>query len=718
MKSGVPLGGLGAGKLEILPNGLLDNFTFLSGPHAPVTSAGADGQPKGIPGFHCALWVLDKKKASARWLQTVPLGDAPTVGRITYAGSFPFAELSYEDASSPVSCVLEAYAPFIPGDEKNSGLPAAIFRFRLTNPWARPVDAALMMTGRNMVGSWGVGRFNQVAETNHALHLSFFNKKTSVQDPLAGEMCLSLLRRPGQEATYLGEWNMQGRPFVFDAKTFNGREAWEPFHAQGRLPNTNGEQLVAAESVELGGALAARVHMKARSSASVTFLLTWFSSAPGEGRMYQNQFRGAREAAAYAFAHEKVLHEKTRAFAKGISSLKIGDWLKDALTNNLYPFSSSSLWTKRGRFGFFEAPQVCPLFDTLDVRFYASAPLCMLFPGLEARGMLQFAEAQRPQGYVPHDLGFRRTDLASNSTNGLLWKDLNAKFILLAYRNYLWTKDEAALRKLYPFVKKAFYWLAATDKNKDGLPDNEGADQTFDLWELYGTAAYTSGIFLAALLALEKMAGLVGEESVVKEVRQWSKKGRASFEKKLWNKSYYMAYNSVQEGLTEKQLAHHAKTQKVSLSCAASQLVGQWIAHALGLGYIVAPEKVKKALQTILKLNAEASAFGVVNAVAPSGEKDKANRQTENCWFGVAYVVAGLAIYEGLEKEGLEVAEKAWRAASVHALNPWNQPDMCAAADGAYLFGDHYMRNMVVWSLVSALAGGHKDCAAFLESLR
>ncbi len=717
VKSGVPLGGLGAGKLEILPNGLLDNFTFLSGCHNPVTSV-ADGPPQGIPGFHFALMVLDKKRSSARWLQTVPMAEDPTVTRITYKGAFPFAELSYEDATLPVRCELEAYAPFIPKDEKNSGLPTAIFRFRLKNPWARPVTAALLMTGRNIVGEWGVGRFNQVTETKDASHVIFYNKKTAGHDPLAGEMCLSLLKKSSVEATYLGEWNMQKKPFVFDRKALDCREAWEPFCRDGRLPNTNSEQVVVSESVQLGGALAARVILKARSSATVTFIVSWCSTAAGEGRMYQNHFRSARDVAVYVTAREKELYEKTRAFVRSVESLKCDGWLKDALLNNLYPFSSSSIWTKRHRFGVFEAPQVCPLCDTLDVRFYASLPLLHLFPALETRGMMQFAEAQRPQGYLPHDLGYKRTDLPSNSTNGLLWKDLNAKFILLAYRDYLWTKDEASLKKMYPFIKKAFYWLAGTDKNKDGLPDQEGADQTFDLWDFYGAGAYVSGIFLASLLALEKMAELMKDAALAKEAHQGFRKGRASFDKKLWNKSYYMAYNNAQESLTEKQLAHHTKTRKVSASCTAAQLVGQWAAHVLDLGYIVAPEKVKKAVATILKRNAQASAFGVVNAMMPSGERDKSNWHSQHCWFGLAYVVAGLAIYEGFEKEGLALAEKTWNAAGVHALNPWNQPDMYSATDGTYLFGDHYMRNMVAWSLLGALGRKHRDCAALLESLK
>jgi non-lysosomal glucosylceramidase len=311
--------------------------------------------------------------------------------------------------------------------------------------------------------------------------------------------------------------------------------------------------------------------------------------------------------------------------------------------------------------------------------------------------------------------------LPSNSTNGFFWKDLNAKFILLVYRDFLMTKDENFLKKMYPFVKKAFYWLAATDKNKDYLPDNEGPDQTFDLWNFYGANSYTSGIFLAGLLALGRMAELLQDEDMRAETALWFKKGRSSFEKKLWHKKYFIAYNNAKEGLSEHQLAHHVKSQKVDISCMAAQLNGQWIAHLLGLGYILPEEKVRRALTTILELNS--SSFGAVNGVLPTGPdgafgKDKSNLQSENIFFGVSYVLASLAIYEGLEKEGLALAKKTWDNAALNALNPWNQPDMCSSSDGSFIFGDHYMRNMVIWSLLFALANKDKNIAAFLEMFK
>ncbi len=712
VKSGVPLGGIGAGKLEILPNGMLDNFTFLNNIHNPLSSEDSKGS-KGILGFHFGIWIKDRGKKTAKLLSTQGFSGISGVESIKYNGVFPFVNLDYEESSLPVKVTLEAFSSFIKGDEKKSAIPAAIFKFKVTNPFSRPMNVSFIGIGRNIIGEWGVGRFNQVVDTQKNLSVHFYNKKTQNVDPRAGEMALTALKNNSVQSSYFGEWNMQGAHFVFDRSSLALSECWSKFVEDGILPNVNSERVVQSESFQAGAALALKANLKPKSSQTFTFILSWYFPNYAEGHMYEILYRNVGDVANYVTEKHSELYAGTKAWVKSLNALNIEPWLKDALANNLYTMVSSSLWTKRNRFGIFEAPQVCPLLGTLDVRFYGSLALMYFFPNLELKEMIEFAESQRPQGYIPHDLGFKRSDLPSNSTNGLLWKDLNSKFILLCWRDYLYTKDESFLKKMYPFIKKAFYWLISTDRNKDFLPDNEGADQTFDLWNFQGAGVYTSSIFLAALLSLEKMAGLMKDENMRKEAQVWFKNGRSSFEKKLWYKKYFLAYNSGKDALPEQKVPQRFKSEKASIACMAAQLSGQWIAHLLGLGYIVSEEKVKKALLSIFELN-DSSPFGLVNAVFPGGERDKTNRQSESCWFGVTYCVASLAIYEGFVKEGLSLAKKAWDNAAVNNLNPWNQPDMYSAADGSYIFGDHYMRNTVIWSLLCALSKKDKAIEAYL----
>ncbi len=171
-------------------------------------------------------------------------------------------------------------------------------------------------------------------------------------------------------------------------------------------------------------------------------------------------------------------------------------------------------------------------------------------------------------------------------------------------------------------------------------------------------------------------------------------RGRDSFEDQLWNGRYYRAAFSHGKGCAD--LSADA--------CTAGQLNGQWYAHLLDLGYIVRPERVASAVKLIMEMNGTASPYGVVNSLLPDGSIDMRNQHSANIWPGETYASAALAIYEGYTDLGLEVAKKAWMNIASNVRDPWDQPDVISSTDGSYGFGDHYIRNMVIWAIPFALA--------------
>ena len=64
------------------------------------------------------------------------------------------------------------------------------------------------------------------------------------------------------------------------------------------------------------------------------------------------------------------------------------------------------------------------------------------------------------------------------------WKDLNSKFVLMVYRDYVLTgrTDKAFLRETWPAMKDAIEYLRQFDHG-GGVPENSGyPDQTYDDW--------------------------------------------------------------------------------------------------------------------------------------------------------------------------------------------------------------------------------------------
>ncbi len=698
VKSGLPLGGIGAGKMEIMPNGSINFITFQNNWSEPIV-----GEEGGILGFHFGIFTECAGKRIARLLQTNRVGTFPCVEKIEYEGVFPFARLNYHDKRLPLKIELTAFSPFIPQRSKDSSTPGTFLTFRLKNPTKKAIIASLLITGRNTVGNWGVGRFNAVTKDKDQVHLTFKNdRREPLQNDFSmGDMTISVAQGAG-EVTYLGEWNLQSE--CFRLKESNLRlVAWDSFSYTGSLPNVNTKDLVEGESIELGGALAVKFIIRPGQTKEIPLIYSWFFPTHTVGHAYAKYFKNSTEVSRYMFEDRQRLFKATKAWHDKLTSSRLPSWFRDALVNNLYPLFSSTWYGRKGEFAAYEAPVVCPLMGTLDVRFYGSIPLSIFFPDLELDAMKRFAQAQRKDGYIPHDLGRKRIDLPSNGTTYYKWKDLCSKFVLMCYRDYLITKDSAFLKKVYPRIKRAMEWEFAQDRNKDFLPDDEGQDQTFDMWNFYGTNSYTAGIFLAALLAAIKIAKVFGDKKVERLYRERFRNGKKNFEERLWNNRYFVNYVCSQNGCEQ--------------SCTVAQLNGQWYAHLLGLGYIADRCKVRKAIKSILRLNDGKSRYGLVNSVFSDGRINRSSFHSRNVFPGMNYVFASLCIYEGFKKEGLKLAKKVWNNFVYNIKVPWNQPDVVNRTTGKPLFGDCYMRNMVIWSILLALSKKDSKAKATLRTI-
>ena len=77
---------------------------------------------------------------------------------------------------------------------------------------------------------------------------------------------------------------------------------------------------------------------------------------------------------------------------------------------------------------------------------------------------------RKNKGAVPHDLGvpdgdpfFLVNEFGWQDTNG--WKDLNSKFVLMVYRDYVLTgrNRSAFLKEIWPAVKEAIAYLQQFD---------------------------------------------------------------------------------------------------------------------------------------------------------------------------------------------------------------------------------------------------------------
>ena len=149
-RCGVPMGGIGAGKIELDKNGILTAITINNNCEVPIYKT---------PGSFFAAWAKsnETQPPQAFLLQTENLTniDAELADKISFDGRFPRAQLSYEKANFPVKISLSAFSSLVPYSEKDSSLPAIFYTFTVTNPTDVPVETSLLFSFENMIGTGG-----------------------------------------------------------------------------------------------------------------------------------------------------------------------------------------------------------------------------------------------------------------------------------------------------------------------------------------------------------------------------------------------------------------------------------------------------------------------------------------------------------------------------------------------------------------------------------
>ncbi|XP_010530106.1 PREDICTED: non-lysosomal glucosylceramidase [Tarenaya hassleriana] len=365
-----------------------------------------------------------------------------------------------------------------------------------------------------------------------------------------------------------------------------------------------------------------------------------------------------------------------------------------------------------GQFLYLEGIQYL-MYNTYDVHFYSSFALLMLFPKLELSIQRDFAAAvmmhdsskkqimssgewvpRNILGAVPHDIGLNDPWFEVNSYNLFntdRWKDLNSKFVLQVYRDFIATGDKNFARAVWPAVYTAIAYLDQFDKDKDGMIENEGfPDQTYDAWCVSGVSSYCGGLWVAALQAASALARQVGDNAASVYFNAKYEKARGVFSK-LWNGSYF-DYDNSRSGS--------------SSSILVDQLAGQWYSRACGLKPIVEEDKICKALETIFEFNVKkvnGGKRGAVNGMLPDGRVDMSTMVSREVWVGTTYSVAACMIQEGLTGEGFQTASGIYEAAwsetglgcSFQTPEAWNTSDEYRSLC--------YMRPLAIWAMQWAL---------------
>jgi uncharacterized protein (DUF608 family) len=239
--------------------------------------------------------------------------------------------------------------------------------------------------------------------------------------------------------------------------------------------------------------------------------------------------------------------------------------------------------------------------------------------------------------------------------------------------------------------------------------------------EYFGPNPQMEGWYLGALRSAEEMARYLGDAEFAARCRALFEQGKAWTDAHLFNGEYYEhevrkgmdtadIFPGLVVGMGARDLAHPAF--QLGSGCLVDQLVGQYMAHVLGLGYLLEPANVKSTLRSILKYNHRASFSAHFNnmrsyvlgdesallmAAYPHERPEFPFPYFNEVMTGFEYAAAIGMLYEGQTEDGLQCIREIRARYDGRKRSPFDEAEC----------GHHYARAMAAWAAVLALSGFH-----------
>ncbi len=670
LEGGVPFGGIGTGKVEIDNQGKMSNLTIANNWGTPIPRMRA---------FH--VFVKPDDGAPFFIERDLPMNDFSVYepDDLTYRGEFPFAVLKARKES--IEATMEVFSLLIPGNLDESTLPALGLSVKVKGS----KRGSIAVSASNIAGTNMIGRVDESIEGG----VKFVNRHSNDYDGARGELCL-IAESPSQKIVQYNLNIQQGKALSQNV----WKESFE--NDQPFLSIARGERLLPDDPHEVSGqwddpagAVICRYESEGQE---VKYVFSWYFTGRWVlypyGHYYHNKFKGAEEVARHLLSNYASLRQQSRAWHKTLIKSDLPDWLKDAIVNSTYTLVASTWLDEKGRFALFEGTKIDPMLGTIAAFCHegGSLPHLVMFPELEKTFLGLMAEAARPDGYIPHDLGLYSFDHPTDGTTSPPgWKDVGPSFILLVCRYYKWTKDVQFLKEMYPAMVKTLKWDLKQDKDGDGIPDIEGrGDDGFDTTSIQGKESYCASIFVACLTALRETAKILDNPKDHEWYDSLLTKARRSFSD-LYNGRYFEAWRGDPD-----------PTGYVFMA----QLSGEWWTHLLELESIASKDKIDSAFDMQYKVNAQASKYCTPNLVNENGKIWEMSVQSYSSWPRLIFALAGYRYRIG-DKKWLDVAKKEWDNLVKQGL-VWNQPSRIDGRTGRpepeTYFLDHYIGSAAPWT--------------------
>lgn len=741
----LPIGGIGTGTVNLGGRGDLRQWEIMNIPGKQNPGGSNRNDLESISPAFCLYTKTKDGKTTTKSLsgpleyyqyeammgQPIENHGLPRFREVSFDVAYPFGQVNLSDKDVPLDVKIKAFNPLIPGDADASGIPVAILRFVMTNKTNQPVSASICGVMDNFIGidgskekpDWkgeqllyGASKNKNEFRSEHGLQGIYMTSEgVNRNDPAWGTIALTTDSK--ENISFMTSTSPLG--WGSEVLSF-----WDDFSTDGKLSNTPYDQ-----PDKPTGALASLVEVPANGTKEISFYITWdfpnrFAwSETKVGNYYSTQYENAWDVILKTHAQLPGLEQKTLAFVNSFINSDLPEAVKEAALFNLSTLRSQTVFrTEDGNmFGW----------EGIMDRVGSCLGSCTHVWNYEQATAFLFGDLARTMRAVEFGVSTDSIGLMSFRTNlpiatakrwGKAAADGQMGTIMKMYRDWQLSGDDAFLNKYWPTVKKAleFCWIKnGWDSNADGVM--EGCQHnTMDV-EYYGPNPQMELWYLGALRAGEEMSKYLGDKDFAKKCRKLFEFGSAWTDKNLFNGEYYiqeirppMKQENINPMLSVGMGSRNLSNPDFQLGkgCLVDQLVGQYMAHVCGLGYLVDSTKISATLKSIMKYNYRENMWNHFNHLRsyvfddesallmgtyPYERPEYPFPYYNEVMTGFEYVAAIGMLYEGQTKTGLLCIKNIRDRFDGLKRNPFDEIEC----------GHHYARAMASWAAPLAISKFH-----------
>lgn len=641
----------------------------------------------------------------------------PRFGSCVFNAAYPLAQIDLSDELSPVNVSLKAFNPMVPGDTKISSIPGAILKYVVHNLTDKALEVTVCGVIPNFIGTdgWGgdsEGNKNTFRKESNFTGIFMENIK---KDTLSGKWGTMALVTPATTGTsYRTQWNPDLR--------WNGSliNFWDDINDDGMLEEQEGDY-----PGNKPATLAVRASIPPNGTKEFVFILTWnfpyrigWEAQPNIKHNliknhYSTVFEDAWEVAKEITASLPSLEKRTVDFVGAFVNSDVPEVLREAALFNVANLRSQTLFRDQDGYsygwegtGSIEGTALNPKgaqagwgygscthvwnYEVTTPFLFGDVAMSMREVEFKyATDMTTGAMAHRVQ--VPIKTTEQKYRTAADGQLGCIIK---------MYREWQLSGDNVKLAELYPQIKLAmeFAWLTSGwDKDADGVLEGKHHN-TMDV-SYVGPNPQIASWYLGALRASEEMAIQMKDRAFAKKCRTMFEYGSKWVDENLFNGDYYI------------QKMPEPMDFQVGEGILVDQLVGQYLAHTCGLGYLLDKDNMTTTLKTIKKYNwkddfnnhlstfrsfAVGQEKGLIMGYYPENLREaRPFPYYSEVMTGFEYSTGAHMLYEGLEDEGLSVFTAIRDRYDGKKRNPFNEGE----------FGHRYARAMASYSGLLAYTG-------------